>query len=294
MRSIRLGLACLVTGLVWHHGSAVLAAEPMPHPGDGSVANGSYSDSYFDLSYPLPPGWTKGLAGPAPSSSGYYVLASLVPQGDLTGTILVTAQDVFFADPALGDAAEGARQLAEALAKVGGMRIDRQPAQVAIADRRFNRIDFSSVGLYRSTYFTTIRCHLVSFNFTAKSGEQLAGLVASLNMLGHDELADRRSVPVCVRNQATSENLVTKVDPAPGSPTFTPIPVRLVIRTDGSVKNVHVIRATPTQRDSIETALSQWKFRPYQINGLAAEIETGVVIEFRPAGTVAYLPGDRR
>jgi hypothetical protein len=66
-----------------------------------------------------------------------------------------------------------------------------------------------------------------------------------------------------------------------------------MIGADGAVKHVHVIRATVEQRGSIERALGQWKFRPHEMDGRAAEIETGLLIEFTSGG-VTYLAGDRR
>ena len=258
------------------------------------VANGVYANRYFHLSYPLPPEWTQPMAGPGPSTYGYYVLASLVPAGEPTGTILIAAQDLFFAAATLDDAAEAAGQFASSMSKVAGMTIDRQPTKVALAGRDFMRVDFSGVGLYRSTFFTRSRCHLVSFNLTANSPERLAALVLSLDNLGgaRDGMAASAD-PVCVRNHAIAENLLAKIDPPPVAPTFTPIPIRIVVGAEGAVKDVHVIRATSEQRNGIEAALSQWKFKPPAIDGRASEIETGLLIEFRAGGAVAYLTGAR-
>jgi len=44
------------------------------NPEDGKVIDGVFVSDYFNLSYRLPDGWAEGLAGPAPSQSGYYVL----------------------------------------------------------------------------------------------------------------------------------------------------------------------------------------------------------------------------
>ena len=284
-------LASLLTVSAWHQSSAI---EPVPRPDVGTVANEIYTNRYFHLSFPLPSGWTQGMAGPGPSDFGYYVLATLIPAGELTGTILVAAQDVFFAAPALGDATETAHELVRSLSRVDGMTIDRPPSEIRIGDRIFSRVDFSGVGLFRSTFFTHIRCHLVSFNLTANSPERLAALVLGLNNLGDArEGAAGRSDPVCIRNRAGAENVVMKIDPAAIGPTFTPIPVRLMIGADGAVKHVHVIRATVEQRDSIERALGQWKFRPHEMDGRVAEIETGLLIQFTSGG-VTYSAGDRR
>ena len=287
-------LACLVNSL-WHQGSAACAAEPTPRPEDGLVANEVYANEYFDLVYPLPSGWTQGTAGPAPSAAGYYVLATLVPAGEFTGTILIAAQDLFFAGAPRDDAMATARDFAKSILQIEGMAVDRQPTQVAIAGRIFGRVDFSGVGLFRSTFFTHSRCHLLSFNLTANSPERLAALVLSLEKLGGVRGgAAAGADPVCIRDRASPENLLTKLDPAASGPTFTPIPVRLVIGADGAVRHVHVIRATVEQRHNIEGALGQWKFRPHTVDGRASEIETGLLIEFRSGGTVAYSGGDRR
>jgi hypothetical protein len=257
------------------------------------VANGAYANKYFDLSYPLPSGWTQQMAGPGPSTYGYYVLASLVPAGEPTGAILIAAQDLFFAAAALDDTAAAAREFASSIAKVAGMTIDRPPAQVAIAGRTFSRVDFSGVGLFRSTFFTHSRCHLVSLNLTANSADRLAALALTLERIGGTRAgAIEAPDPPCLRDHAV-ENLLSKVDPPAIGPTYTPIPVRIVVGAEGAVKDVHVIRATAEQRRGIESALAQWRFKPRWLDGRATEIETGLLIEFRPGG-VAYPGGDRR
>src|SRR5215471_4953203 len=108
-------LACLASILAswaWHQGSAA----EMPRPEDGRVAEGVYANTYFDLAYPLPAGWTEDVAGPAPSASGYYVLAGLVPAGEATGTILIAAQDLFFA-AAAGDTTAMAGEFAAEMSR---------------------------------------------------------------------------------------------------------------------------------------------------------------------------------
>jgi hypothetical protein len=285
----------------WHRGAALEAkalemsrhmSRHMSRPGDGAVADGAYTNKYFHLSYPVPSGWTEATPGPRPSHDGYYVLATLTPAGEFNGTILIAAQDAFFAAATLDDLTEAAREFAASIAKVDGMTVERPPSEVVLAGRAFRRVDFNGVGLFRSTFLTLSRCHLVSFHLTANSPDVLAGLVRSLNELG--DAGDRAAGPpdpACVRNHATAENIVTKVDPAASAPTFTPIPVRMVIGADGAVKHVNVIRATAAQRDSIESALGQWKFKPHDRD--AADIETGLLIEFTPGG-VSYPAVDRR
>jgi hypothetical protein len=286
-------LGCLVTGLAWHSGSAAFAAEPMPRPDDSTVADGVYTNRYFGLSYRLPAGWKQDLAGAPPSASGYYVLASLVPGGEFTGTILVAAQDAFFAGEPLDDLPAAAQAFARSIAKVDGMTVDQAPSRVVLGRRQFARVDFSGVGLYRSTFFTLDRCHLVSFNLTANSAMRLVDLAATLDRLA-DAHDGERADPVCMRDHAVAGNLVVRVDPPASAPAYMPIPVRLVVGADGAVKDVHVIRATDAQRRNIEAALGQWKFKPGVIDGRAAEIETGVLLQFNATGAVTYLAGTGR
>jgi hypothetical protein len=280
-------LACVASGLAWQQGAAF---EPMPRPDEGAVVDGAYTNKYFDLSYPLPPGWTEGLAGPDPSHTAYYVLRALVPIGEFTGMVLIAAQDLFFAAKPFADAMEMASDLSRAKSALKGVTVDRPPTEVSIAGRSFSRVDVSGFGLFDSTFVTHIRCHLLTFNLTANSRERLAELALSVHQLadagrGGTGTAD----PACVKSHARPENVLTRVHPVPVAPIGVHIPVRIIVAADGTVKHVHAIHATTDQRASIETALRQWKLRPYEVDGRAAEVETGLVIQFTPQGSVRYV-----
>jgi hypothetical protein len=289
-RLLHLGIAiCLVGWLAWRYGGMIPLFGPvtpaMPNPEDGKVANGVYSNDYFGLSYLLPEGWAEGLAGPEPSHSGYYALRTLIPHDELDATILIAAQDMFFADKPLSNAVEAASDFRRAMSEIEGMTIDREPFELRIADHTMERVDFSGVGLYRAMFVTEARCHLVSFNLTTRDPERLANLTLSVNSLS---FAHRKgtlsSAPACVKNYAVAENLLRKVEPAIIDSTLVPIPARITIGVDGNVKHIHVIRATADQRKSIEHALAQWQFRPYEAQGRAVEIETGMVFQSKQMG----------
>jgi hypothetical protein len=268
-----------------------IALMPTPHPQDGTVADGVYTNKYFHLSYPVPPGWKRGAGEPQPSYSANYVLTTLVPVDGPTGTVMIAAQDTFFAPRASRDIASAARELGRAMAALPGMTIDRQPEETAISGRPFSRVDYSGVGLFRSTWITRIRCHLVNFNLMANTPEQLDFLRLSLNRIVYADGAAESPDPTCIDNYANAENLVAKVDPEAAGPTFTPIPLRIIVGADGSVKDVHVIRASAQQRNNIEKALAQWKFKPHAMDGREDEIETGLLLEFRSGGVVRYSGG---
>jgi hypothetical protein len=278
----------LGSGLAWRHGAVTfpdgLVTPPMPVPEDGRVLSGIYVNEYFDLSFPLPEGWKEGNAGPVPSDAGYYVLGSLIPRSELNATILIAAQDLFFAEKPYGDMAEMARDFRQAMSDVDGMTIDREPTEIKVDDRIFHRVDFSGVGLYRATFMTVIRCHAVSVNLTAKSPELLDNVALSINRLS---AYGKKSAgfPHCIENYAVPDNLVKRVEPVPVGARFVLIPVRIIVDTAGAVKHIHVIHASAEQRQSIEEALRQWKFKPYEVNGRTVEIETGLVFRFVPART---------
>jgi hypothetical protein len=84
-------------------------------------------------------------------------------------------------------------------------------------------------------------------------------------------------VPVCMKDYATDEHLVTRVDPVFAERTFNPVPVRIIIGKDGTVKHVHFLSAFPGQAKAIADALKKWKFKPYLVDGQPAEVETGIM-----------------
>jgi Gram-negative bacterial TonB protein C-terminal len=281
------GAAIVIAGLItwWEVGSVPLlhgaAASAMPVPEDGAITNGRYTNKYFDLSFAVPEGLTAGLAGPEPSETGYYALTSLVPVDESGGTILIAAQDMFFAPRPHTDIAAEASDFRDAMAHVDGMTIDQEPSEKNIAGHLMRRIDFSGVGLYRAAFVTEIRCHFVSFNLTARSPELLANLAMGvMNLSFGAETSNPPSIPLCVKDYAVPENLLQRVEPAAVGSKFAPIPVRIVIDKDGNVKHVHVIHASEEQRRSIEEALRQWTFKPPRVDGQAVEIETGLVFRF--------------
>ena len=252
------------------------------NPEDGKVTGGVFVSDYFNLSYRLSDELTEGLAGPPPSQSGYYVLGTWTPKRDFAGTVLVVAQDMFFAPASSGDVKNVVAEFRQVMSTVDGMTIDREPAPVSVGGHPGYRIDFSGVGLFRSTFVIEIRCHVVTFNLTSRDTVSLASLARSLDKLESvrkGEMSD--PAPECLRDYA-SENVVRRVEPEDVGAKAVSIPVRMIVATDGSVKHVHVIRASAAQRRNIEEAVRQWKFKPYVKQGHPVEVETGVMFNLKP------------
>jgi len=252
------------------------------NPEDGKVTGGVFVSDYFNLSYRLSDELTEGLAGPPPSQSGYYVLGTWTPKRDFAGTVLVVAQDMFFAPDASDDVKNVVAEFRQVMSAVDGMTIDREPVPVSVGGHPGYRIDFSGVGLFRSTFVIEIRCHVVTFNLTSRDTGSLASLARSLDKLESirkGEMSD--PAPECLRDYA-SENVVRRVEPEDVGAKAVSIPVRMIVATDGSVKHVHVIRASAAQRRNIEEAIRQWKFKPYVKQGHPVEVETGVMFNLKP------------
>jgi TonB-like protein len=285
---IYLGVAACLAGM----GAVLHGAMPSSHeavvlqsvnPEDGKVVDGVYVNGYFDLAYRLPEEWAEGLAGPEPSQSGYYVLGTWVPKSDFAGTVLVVAQDMFFARDTSDDVKNVVTEFRQVMSAVDGMTIDREPEQVSVGGHSGYRVDFSGVGLFRSTFATEIRCHVVTFNLTSRDPELLASLVKSLDNLEPVRKQSVDAAPECLRDYASEHNIVHRVEPDSLGARAVSVPVRMIVAADGSVKHVHVIRASAPQRRNIEEAVRQWKFKPYVKQGHPAEVETGMMFNLRPA-----------
>jgi hypothetical protein len=261
----------------------------VPDPEDGAVADGVYASKYFSLSYPLAPGWEGGLNGPKPSNQGVYVLAQLRRRIEPKGSLLITAQDMLVALRPVEIAKNFAVSFRKGQSEVPGMTIDREPTEVKIAGRSFMRVDYSGVGLYRAWLATDVRCHLLSFNFTTPDPKALDDFVRTMDNISlpaeasaeNEGAGDGSAVPVCVKDYASGDKVISQISPKPAGPKYLRIPVRIIVGADGAVKHVHIINAFWEQRQPIYDALRQWKLKPYELNGQPAEVETGIVFEFK-------------
>jgi hypothetical protein len=279
------GSLCLFATIIsvlsdWHGRGHFASTDPE----DGEFANNIYISSYFGLRYPLADGWSPGLQPPPPSFAGYYVLATPLPPEHVKATMLIAAQDLFFTDEASPDAPRFLQDLAQNLL---GQNLGIGPTPVTIGGRVFQRLLIHETPLSRMVLAIEIRCHIVIFSFTGADFEVLETLAASLSRLSFE---DGPAAPVCIKGYATAQTIRRRVDPLPLAPRFVTIPVRIIIGTNGVVRHIHVIRAYPEQRLSIENALAKWRFALDTVDGRPVEVETGLSFMFGNANT---LPGGR-
>ena len=278
--------------------SASDAVTPLPE--GGSVGANTYTNKYFALTYPLRVGWTQKYSGPPPSDSGYYVLAQLRP-GDTNnnmtsrGTILISAQDIFFAFMPAGNALELMNSAQENLRGNSQVdyKVERALMPVSIANHSFVRFDYFSpvAQLHWYVLATEIRCHMVQFVFTSGDTQLLEGLVQDMNKMSLPTEASPilgnggDGAPVCIKDYARPENLIERVNPVFTERRFNSIPVRIIIDKDGKVKHIHFLSAFPEQAKSITDALRQWRFKPYLRGGKTIEVETGILFGRVPNAT---------
>ena len=82
---------------------------------------------------------------------------------------------------------------------------------------------------------------------------------------------------MCIKDYASDERVLARVDPVFSDHKFNPVPVRIIIDKEGKVKHIHFLSAFPDQAKAISDALAQWKFKPYLRDGQQVEVETGIL-----------------
>jgi hypothetical protein len=262
-----------------------------PLPEGGAVRKDAYANDYFGLSYALPSGWIEKYKGPPPSDSGGYVLTLLRPgpayKGASRGTLLITAQDMFFNLLPAHTAKETIDYTRSTLQ--AEYKVEHAPSQVTVANHPFTRFDYNSpvAGLHWYVLATEIRCHTVRFVFTSPDPALLDTLIKDLDAMK----VTGADAPLCVAGYAEGANVTYKIDPVLTEQKFNAIPVRIIIDKAGKVRHVHVISAFPAQAKTITDALMTWRFKPYLRDGQPLEVETGIVFG---AGQRAAGAGDTK
>jgi hypothetical protein len=281
------------TGVILVKGAWSSASDSVtPIPEGGSVTDDVFTDEYFGITYPLLKGWTEKYKGPPPSDSGRYVLAQIqatdASTGATRGHVLVTAQDMFFTPLPATNALELTAYEKNNLRS--DYTLEVAPKQINIAGRPFTFYAYQSpvAELHWYVLATEIRCHTVEFILTSRDTKLLESLVADMNRMKLPPEASPSAgegggaFPVCIKDYATDEHLIARVDPILTEHRFTAVPVRIIIDKDGKVKHIHFLSAFPDQSATITPALQQWKFKPYLKDGQPVEVETGIMFGRSP------------
>jgi len=258
-----------------------------PVPEGGNVSNNVFRDAYFGMAYTLPADWTEKYKGPPPSDSGRYVLAQIRPadtfKGSARGSVLVTADDLFFTTQPVANAVELVKYSKDNLQ--ADYKIEMPPTPTKIGTHPFTFFAYWSpiAELHWYVLATEIRCHAVQVILTSRDTKLLQSLMLDLNKMQLPAEADPAAgtgggdVPVCVKDYADSGNVTARVDPVFTERRFNAVPVRIIIDKEGKVKHIHFLSAFPDQAKAITDAFKQWKFKPYLRDRRPVEVETGIM-----------------
>jgi hypothetical protein len=258
-----------------------------PVPEGGTVSDGRFTNRYFGINYPLPADWEQQYEGPPPSDSGRYVLAQIRPtanfKGPARGSILITAQDMFFTPLPASSALEMLKYSKDNLEPY--YKVEMLPTPTKIAGHPFAFFAYWSPAAELHWYLlaTQIRCHDVEIVLSSRDTNLLKRMVLDLDKMQLPEEAGPAAgtgggaVPVCVKDYARDEHVISRVDPILTEHRFNPVPVRIIIDEKGRVKHIHFLSAFPDQAKVITDALEQWRFKPYLRDGHPVEVETGLM-----------------
>jgi hypothetical protein len=281
------------TGVILVKGAWSSASDSVtPRPEGGSVTNGVFSNPYFGITYALPPDWAEKYKGPPPSESGRYVLAQIRPadtyKGPNRGSILITAQDMFFTPLPAANARELIHYTNDN--RQADYKVEVPPSTLKVAGQSFSFLAYSSPAAQLHWYVlaTQIRCHAVELVLTGRDTKLLKSLILDMNKMKLPLEASPTSgtgggaVPVCIKDYASGDRVIARVDPVLTEHRFNPVPVRIIIGKEGKVKHIHFLSAFPDQAKTISDALKQWKFKPYLQDGQKVEVETGIMFGRAP------------
>lgn len=276
------------TGVILVKGAWSSASDSVtPLPEGGSVTNNVYSNQYFGMTYPLPPDWAEKYKGPPPSDSGRYVLAQIrrpdTYKGTSRGSILITAQDMFFTPLPVANALQLVNYMKDNLQ--ADYKLEEPPTPTKIAGRPFTFFAYWSPAAQLHWYVlaTEIRCHTVQFTLASRDTKLMESLVLDMGKMRLPTEASSTlgtaggDVPVCIKDYASDENVIARVNPILTEHRFNPVPVRIIIDKEGKVRHIHFLSAFPDQAKAITDALQQWRFKRYLRDGHPMEVETGIV-----------------
>ena len=288
------------SGVILVKGATSSASDSItPLPEDGIVKNNVFSDEYFGITYVFPAGWTEKYKGPPPSDSGRYVLAQLTPadtaKGIAGGSILITAQDMFFTLVPATNAAQMIDYEKDNLQP--DYKVEVPPKRIQVAGRSFAFFAYWSPAaeLHWHVLATQTRCHVVRFVLMSRDTKLLESLIADMDKMKlPPEAASEAETgggefPVCIKDYARGENVIARANPAFAEGRLNSIPVRIIIDEQGRVKHIHFLSAFPGQARAITDALRQWKFKPHLQGGHPVEVETGIMF-----GRAANATGTQR
>jgi periplasmic protein TonB len=101
--------------------------------------------------------------------------------------------------------------------------------------------------------------------------------------------SDVRLSPKRVVSQLTEAQLLNKVEPVYPRPAILAgiqgqVKLHAIIARNGTIQSLNAISGPPLLIRAATEAVSQWRYRPYVLNGEAVEVETFITVNFRKDG----------
>lgn len=120
-------------------------------------------------------------------------------------------------------------------------------------------------------------------SITGSSGPSLGVIPAGRVIPVPPPAQPRGPVKISAMSEAMLQNKVVPVYPVPAARAGIEGTVKLhaIIATDGSIQSLSVIAGHPLLTRAALDAVSQWKYRPYKLNGVPTEVETYITVTFR-------------
>ncbi|MBZ5509175.1 MAG: TonB family protein [Acidobacteriia bacterium] len=99
----------------------------------------------------------------------------------------------------------------------------------------------------------------------------------------------RPSGPKRIISVLTEAQLLNKVEPVYPRPAILAgiqgqVKLHAIIARDGTIQSLNVMSGSPLLVRAATEAVSQWRYRPYVLNGEAVEVETFITVNFRKDG----------
>src|SRR5580704_6640839 len=175
-------------GVILVKGAWASASDSLtPLPESDSIDGNVFRNRYFGMTYTLPQGWIETYKGPPPSDNGRYVLAQIAPadtyKGLSRGSILITAQDMFFTPLPVANALELMNYSKDNLQE--GYKIEIPPTGLKIGGRSFRFFAYESPVAELHWYIaaTEIRCHAVEIVLSSRDTKLLESLLSDMNKM---------------------------------------------------------------------------------------------------------------
>jgi protein TonB len=277
----------------------------------GSFKHGMYQNQFLGLTYPLSSQWfrvTLPMSSHAPSDTAEEILlaashAPVAPDGLGTPSTFVLGATP--PSPGRSDAKEELAALTATLRAEKKVSQDGDIGQFEIAGLTFYRADFQvSRDQYQTIVCTLANGHLFHWNFLAVSKSAMKDAVATLRDITQVETASANpkatleattpKTAIAITRMRVSSGVLAgliqkKVDPiypqdAKDLHIQGTVILHVIVDDQGNVSSIGLVAGPGMLAPATIDAVSQWKYKPYMLNGKPIELDSTVEVRFTLGG----------